>query len=298
MRARGAAVTGLGAVGAFGALQTIPGTGNCSFGDIAIAPTGAVVQACQTPTGGQGPGDDPASTPTPTGSAPRNFGAARRGDHHQRRRLRLHPGPERRGRWTRRPAWPTTALPASPHFGRLYLVYTEETVDENHDTGHHGALLGQRRRDLERRRSASTTIPRRRSAASSCPRSRATGCPATSRSAGTTRATRRPTPPCRSSAPSRRRPAAAPTFMANGQIGDALTSGNGSNRRRRPGEHRVRRLLRPDLLPGRGASDLGRHVQQHRRQPQRHDALRRLHRPGERRRGDAEDPRPGPDRVG
>ncbi|HYH45657.1 MAG TPA: sialidase family protein, partial [Thermoanaerobaculia bacterium] len=55
MRARGAAVTGLGAVGAFGPLQTIPGTSNCSFGDVAIAPDGTVVQACQNPTGTQGP---------------------------------------------------------------------------------------------------------------------------------------------------------------------------------------------------------------------------------------------------
>ena len=55
MVARGVAVTGLGTFGAFGALQTIPGTMECSFGDIAIAPTGAVVQACQNPTGGDGP---------------------------------------------------------------------------------------------------------------------------------------------------------------------------------------------------------------------------------------------------
>src|SRR5205823_3785787 len=55
MVARGAAVTGLGAIGAFGPLQTIPGTAGCSFGDVAIAPSGAVVQACQNPTGGQGP---------------------------------------------------------------------------------------------------------------------------------------------------------------------------------------------------------------------------------------------------
>jgi hypothetical protein len=57
MVARGAAVTGLGTanIGAFGALQTIPGTANCSFGDIAIAPNGAVVQTCESPTGGAGP---------------------------------------------------------------------------------------------------------------------------------------------------------------------------------------------------------------------------------------------------
>ena len=40
MVARGAPVTGLGAVGAFKALQTAPSTGGCSFGDIAIGPHG------------------------------------------------------------------------------------------------------------------------------------------------------------------------------------------------------------------------------------------------------------------
>ncbi|MDQ2855105.1 MAG: glycoside hydrolase, partial [Acidobacteriota bacterium] len=57
MVARGAAVTGLGpgGVGAFGPVQAIPGTGGCSFGDLAIAPSGAVVQACESPSGGSGP---------------------------------------------------------------------------------------------------------------------------------------------------------------------------------------------------------------------------------------------------
>jgi hypothetical protein len=57
MVARGAAVTGLGNanIGAFGATQNIPGTTGCSFGDLAIAPGGAVVQACENPTGGEGP---------------------------------------------------------------------------------------------------------------------------------------------------------------------------------------------------------------------------------------------------
>src|ERR1051326_7949121 len=44
MVARGAFVTGLGAVGAFGPVQSIPGTSGCSFGDLAISPGGAVVQ--------------------------------------------------------------------------------------------------------------------------------------------------------------------------------------------------------------------------------------------------------------
>src|SRR5450755_2088439 len=38
--ASGAAVTGPGAVGAFSALQNVPGTNDCSYGDVAIAITG------------------------------------------------------------------------------------------------------------------------------------------------------------------------------------------------------------------------------------------------------------------
>src|SRR5262249_15236187 len=56
MAAQGAAVSGLGTAHIrFGPLQQIPGTNHCSYGDIAIAPNGTVVQVCESPDSGSGP---------------------------------------------------------------------------------------------------------------------------------------------------------------------------------------------------------------------------------------------------
>ena len=53
--ARGAAVTGLGLVGALNAAQVAPGSSGGNFGDIAIGPTGQVMVTYQNNTGGAGP---------------------------------------------------------------------------------------------------------------------------------------------------------------------------------------------------------------------------------------------------
>jgi hypothetical protein len=132
MRARGAAVTGLGTVGAFNALQNIPGTANCSFGDLAIAPSGAVVQACQSPIGNQGPATIFVNTDA-DGLGPGNFGAA------------VAATTTNVGGFDFIPAQNVRSIDAeaglaydrfamSPRFGRLYLVYTEEPTNENNDT--------------------------------------------------------------------------------------------------------------------------------------------------------------------
>src|SRR6266705_5370298 len=44
--ATGAPVTGLGQVGAFLPGQAVPGTNNCTYGDVAIGPAGQVMQVC------------------------------------------------------------------------------------------------------------------------------------------------------------------------------------------------------------------------------------------------------------
>lgn len=132
MRARGAAVTGLGAVGAFGAMQTIAGTTNCSYGDVAIAPNGVVVQACENPTGGEGPGNILINI-DPDGLGPSDFGAA------------ITATTTNVGGFDFIPAQNVRSVdaeaglafdrnPASPHVGRLYLVYTDEVVNESNDT--------------------------------------------------------------------------------------------------------------------------------------------------------------------
>src|SRR6266487_3216754 len=54
MVATGAPVSGPGQVGAFIPLEVVPGTNNCTYGDIAIGPSGQVMQACTLTETGQG----------------------------------------------------------------------------------------------------------------------------------------------------------------------------------------------------------------------------------------------------
>ena len=46
MVATGAAVGGKGQVGAFTPVEVVPGSNNCTYGDVAIGPAGQVMQAC------------------------------------------------------------------------------------------------------------------------------------------------------------------------------------------------------------------------------------------------------------
>src|SRR5213594_1092718 len=54
--ATGAAVAGFGQVGSFFQGEVVPGTNNCTYGDIAIGPTGQVMQVCTLTESGQGGG--------------------------------------------------------------------------------------------------------------------------------------------------------------------------------------------------------------------------------------------------
>ena len=124
MVARGTAVTGLGAVGPFNPLQTIPGTSGCSFGDIAIAPSGVVVQVCESPNGGPGPANLLVNTDA-DGLGPGNFGAPVTAT--ATNVGGFHPIPPQPSRTVDSEAGLAfDSRPASPHFGRLYLVYTSE----------------------------------------------------------------------------------------------------------------------------------------------------------------------------
>ena len=129
MVGRGAPVTGLGAVGAFVPL-TSTGSSGCSFGDVAIAPSGAVVQVC-TPSGGQTGGNINVWVDA-DGLGPGGWaGPVVAG-------TTLVGGFDFIPAQNTRSVDPETGLvfdanPASPHFGRLYLMYTDETVQENND---------------------------------------------------------------------------------------------------------------------------------------------------------------------
>jgi hypothetical protein len=130
MVARGAAVTGLGTVGAFGAQQAIP-SATGSFGDIAVGPSGQVTVTYQSPTGGQGPATIYANTDA-DGLGAGGFGA------------RVTVTTTNVGGFDFIPAQSARSIDAEAglaydrtggaHNGRLYLVYTEETVNENNDT--------------------------------------------------------------------------------------------------------------------------------------------------------------------
>ena len=131
MVGRGAPVTGLGTIGAFVPLTTAPGSGGCSFGDVAIGPGGIVAQVCG-PSGGQTGGNvnfwldadglGPGGWAGPIVATTTNVGGFDFIPAQNSRSIDSETGLQ------------FDVRPASPHFGRLYLVYTEEPVQESSDT--------------------------------------------------------------------------------------------------------------------------------------------------------------------
>ena len=133
MVARGAPVTGLGTWGPFNAQQTIP-SATGSFGGIAVGPGpggGKVIVTYQNPTGGEGPatiysnvdadglgagGFGPRITVSATNVGGFDFIPAQSG-----RSVDAEAGL----------VWDATG---GPFNNRIYLVYTDETVNENNDT--------------------------------------------------------------------------------------------------------------------------------------------------------------------
>lgn|GEM_PF-967881 len=130
--AQGAAVTGLGSVGAFSAVQAIPNSTDGNFGDIAVGPSGQVLVAYQSTGSGEGPSSIFVSL-DPDGLGPAGF---------RQPSLVTSTGV---GDYDTIPAQPERHIdanvslaydvhPASPNFGRIYLAYTEESPDESHNT--------------------------------------------------------------------------------------------------------------------------------------------------------------------
>src|SRR5438552_2809426 len=133
MVARGAPVTGLGVFGPFNAQQAIP-SATGSFGGIAVGPGpngGKVIVTYQNPTSGQGPatiyanvdadglgagGFGPRITVTATNVGGFDFIPAQ-----MERSIDAEAGM----------VWDATG---GPFNDRIYLVYTDETINENNDT--------------------------------------------------------------------------------------------------------------------------------------------------------------------
>ena len=126
--AQGAAVTGLGVVGAFSAPQTMPGNPG-TFGDLAIGPGGQVLNVYQTQTG-NGPSTIFANlNPTGVGGtfgAQITVGTTNVGDF-----AFITPQPNRSIDAEANLAWDRSG---GPHNGRVYLVYTDRPTTSSNDT--------------------------------------------------------------------------------------------------------------------------------------------------------------------
>src|SRR6266567_2650575 len=130
--ATGAKVSGFGKVGAFITPEVVPGTNNCTYGDVAIGPKGQVMQVCTLTESGQGGGKIYVNV-DPDGLGPAGFGD------HSIFVVETHVGG-----FDFIPAQPDRSVDAEPglawdrtgglHNGRVYLVYTLEQKNESDNT--------------------------------------------------------------------------------------------------------------------------------------------------------------------
>lgn len=130
MFATGAAVTGFGQVGSFFAGEVVPGSNNCTYGDIAIGPSGQVMQVCTLTESGQGGGRLFVNV-DPDGLGPAGFGT------------RVFVAETHVGGFDFIPAQPDRSVDAEPglawdrtggpHNGRVYLAYTNEHPNESNN---------------------------------------------------------------------------------------------------------------------------------------------------------------------
>jgi len=130
MVATGAPVTGLGQVGGFIPLEVVPGTNNCTYGDVAIGPQGQVMQVCALTESGQGGGKLFVNV-DPDGLGPAGFGS------------RVFVTETHVGGFDFIPAQPDRSVDSEPglawdrtggpHNGRVYLVYTLEQPNESNN---------------------------------------------------------------------------------------------------------------------------------------------------------------------
>ena len=129
--ATGAPATGLGRVGSFITAAVVPGTNNCTYGDVAIGPRGEVMNVCTLTETGSGGGTLRVSV-DPDGLGPQGFGKSvavidtHIGGFHfipaqMDRSIDAEPGL----------AWDRTG---GQHNGRVYLVYTFERSNGTNDT--------------------------------------------------------------------------------------------------------------------------------------------------------------------
>jgi hypothetical protein len=131
MFATGAPVSGLGRVGQFGPGQAVPGTHNCTYGDVAIGPAGQVMQACNLTSAGQGGGKIFINV-DPDGLGPAGFGdRVFVAQTHVGGFDYIAPQPDRSVDAEVGLAWDRSG---GPYNGRVYTAYTKEQKNESDDT--------------------------------------------------------------------------------------------------------------------------------------------------------------------
>ena len=131
MGAFGAKVDGLGEVGEFSTAEVVPGTDNCTYGDVAIGPGGEVMNVCTLTESGQGGGKLFVNV-DPDGLGPAAFGdRVFVTDTHVGGFDFIPPQPDRSVDAEPGLAWDRTG---GPHNGRVYLVYTLEQKNESDNT--------------------------------------------------------------------------------------------------------------------------------------------------------------------
>jgi hypothetical protein len=129
--ATGARVSGLGRVASFVPVEVVPGTNNCTYGDVAIGPSGQVMQACNLTESGQGGGKIFVNI-DPDGVGPAGFGdRIYVTETHVGGFDFIPPQPDRSIDAEVGLAWDRTG---GPHRGRVSMVYTRETKNESDDT--------------------------------------------------------------------------------------------------------------------------------------------------------------------
>jgi hypothetical protein len=129
--ATGAPVSGLGSVGTFSDVEVVPGTNNCTYGDVAIGPGGQVMQVCSLTESGQGGGKLFVNV-DPDGLGPAGFGG------------RIFVAETHVGGFDFIAPQPDRSVDAEPGLawdrsggsrrGRVYLVYTLEQKNESDNT--------------------------------------------------------------------------------------------------------------------------------------------------------------------
>jgi hypothetical protein len=132
IQASGAAVTGLGQVGAFTPAQRVAGPNRFGdYGDTAVGPEGQVFVVYQTPTGGEGPATIYGAL-DPDGLGPQDFGPG------QMLQTTNVGGfdyiPAQSGRSIDAEAGLAWDRTGGPNHGRLYFIYVSEEPAESSDT--------------------------------------------------------------------------------------------------------------------------------------------------------------------